>query len=351
MTDRYIRLLAGVESYETGDGLLLTQAGRVLRVRGGRDSLREMVGQLRTGVSAPTFIRSYGRAAAQLTEELSAERWLTSEAPADEDDAVWQRQAGYLGAFGPDIRAQQRRLRTATVAIIGVGGVGGLVAQHLAGAGIGKLWLIDHDDVAMHNLNRQYLFGQPDIGTPKVVAAAAAIGRLSGDTDVVPSHRHVSAVPDLDNLPDCLDLLVVAADEPADLMDTVCSWAEARHVAVLRAAVGMETGWWGPLISTHHHSCWRHFERRRQGRLKAEERQWESSGVIPMRWSFGPTNAVVAGMLAHDGLQFLAVGDCPSLGRRAVLDFTRMAVKFVGDSRCEAGSDGWCALRNGSEHT
>ena len=75
----------------------------------------------------------------------------------------------------------QRRLLAAEVAIIGAGGIGSPAIQYLAAAGVGALRVIDDDDVALDNLQRQILFGTPDIGRAKTDMAGEAVARLNPD--------------------------------------------------------------------------------------------------------------------------------------------------------------------------
>ena len=67
------------------------------------------------------------------------------------------------------------RLHCARVAIFGLGGVGGYVAEALARSGIGQLDLIDDDTINLTNLNRQILALHSTIGMPKVEAAKKRI--------------------------------------------------------------------------------------------------------------------------------------------------------------------------------
>ena len=71
--------------------------------------------------------------------------------------------------------AGQQRLTSASVLIVGAGGLGAPLALYLAGAGIGRLGIADPDRVALSNLPRQILYETADIGRLKVDAAADAL--------------------------------------------------------------------------------------------------------------------------------------------------------------------------------
>ena len=68
--------------------------------------------------------------------------------------------------------AGQVALTRAHVLLVGCGGIGSPALQYLAGAGIGRLTLIDSDVVDASNLQRQTIFTPADIGRPKAEAAA-----------------------------------------------------------------------------------------------------------------------------------------------------------------------------------
>jgi molybdopterin/thiamine biosynthesis adenylyltransferase len=72
----------------------------------------------------------------------------------------------------------QETLRQASVAIVGLGGLGCPAALYLAAAGVGRLGLIDGDKAELSNLQRQILHRQADIGRSKVESAAEKIGAM-----------------------------------------------------------------------------------------------------------------------------------------------------------------------------
>ena len=73
----------------------------------------------------------------------------------------------------------QRKLKAASIAVIGAGGIGSAVIPALAGAGIGRLTIIDSDVVELSNLHRQPLYGEREAGRPKAELAAEFVNRLN----------------------------------------------------------------------------------------------------------------------------------------------------------------------------
>jgi adenylyltransferase/sulfurtransferase len=71
--------------------------------------------------------------------------------------------------------AGQKKLRAASVLLIGAGGLGSPLAMYLAAAGIGRIGLVDYDTVDYTNLQRQIIHGTKDVGRPKLESAKARI--------------------------------------------------------------------------------------------------------------------------------------------------------------------------------
>ena len=78
----------------------------------------------------------------------------------------------------------QKRLKAASVLIIGVGGLGSPLAMYLAAAGIGRIGLVDYDTVDYTNLQRQLLYTTADVGRGKLEVAAERIAALNPHVQV-----------------------------------------------------------------------------------------------------------------------------------------------------------------------
>ena len=87
----------------------------------------------------------------------------------------------------------QRKLMDASVLLVGAGGLGSPLAMYLAAAGVGKLGIVDFDDVDITNLHRQLLHGIDDIGRPKVESAEDTIRAINPDAEVVKIPRHINS--------------------------------------------------------------------------------------------------------------------------------------------------------------
>src|SRR6476661_6824054 len=85
----------------------------------------------------------------------------------------------------------QRKLKAASVAVIGAGGIGSAVIPALAGAGVGTLTIIDSDAVELSNLQRQPMFRERDAGYAKAEMAAQFAHRLNGHVSVKPIQQRV----------------------------------------------------------------------------------------------------------------------------------------------------------------
>ena len=114
-----------------------------------------------------------------------AQAWIEFQSK-KEDMSRWSRQT-ILPEVGMD---GQKKLLNATVAIVGMGGLGCPAAQSLITAGVGKLILIDGDIVELSNLHRQPLYGVDDLNRLKVEVAKERLEQLNNKAVIVPIDKY-----------------------------------------------------------------------------------------------------------------------------------------------------------------
>ena len=136
--------------------------------------------------------------------------------------------------------AGQVALAQAHVALVGLGGIGSPVLQYLAGAGIGRLTLIDDDQVEASNLQRQTIFCSADLGTSKAVAACDWVARFDPALSVRTSEQRIDA----DNAATMLDghdLVLDGCDNFATRL-AVSDACVSLRIPLVSAAVGRFQG-------------------------------------------------------------------------------------------------------------
>ncbi len=105
----------------------------------------------------------------------------------------------------------QRRLRNARVCVVGAGGLGSPVLLYLAAAGVGRLGIVDEDDVELSNLQRQVIHGTADVGRPKVDSARDAVHAVDDTVEVVTHHLRLDPT-NVDEVLGGYDLVVDGTD-------------------------------------------------------------------------------------------------------------------------------------------
>lgn len=138
-------------------------------------------------------------------------------APSELDDQALLRYSRQILLPGVDIAGQQRLLAS-RVLILGLGGLGSPVAQYLAAAGVGELWLADGDNVDWSNLQRQIVHDEAHVGMNKAESAARRLRALNSATrlEVLPvfadAGRLAEWVKVVDLVLDCTDNFLARFD-------------------------------------------------------------------------------------------------------------------------------------------
>lgn len=129
------------------------------------------------------------------------------------------------------------KFAAARVAVFGAGGVGSAALPLLAGAGVGRIDIVDCDVVGVSNLHRQTLYLQSQVGLSKAEAAAERLRALNPDALVVPHDERIEnsvrAAELLENADLCLDATDSFAARIA--ISEACVQARVREIVCCAA--------------------------------------------------------------------------------------------------------------------
>lgn len=153
-----------------------------------------------------------------------------------EEQTRYQRQL-ILPNFGDEA---QKKLKNATVLIVGAGGLGGPVCYYLAAAGVGKLIIADRDVVDLSNLNRQILHDTNDIGVAKTESAFETLSKLNPEIEI-----HNCSIDDskIDEVAKGTDILVDCLDN-IETRQVLNRYSIKKKVPIMHAGID---GWNGQL--------------------------------------------------------------------------------------------------------
>ena len=223
-----------------------------------------------------------------------------------------------LRIFGSE---RQERLKSSSVLLVGVGGLGSIISLYLVAAGIGKLVLVDEGVVELSNLNRQVLYTMDDIGRYKVEVAKEKLSRLNPNVEIEIHPEKLT--------PELADKLVKKADLVVDGLD---NWA-ARYI-LNKACVEHKKifihagvhGLYGQLlvVSPGKGPCLACVFKKKPS---VEE-------VIPI---LGPTPGVMASLEATEAIKIITGYGTPLIGKLLLYDGYRMEfniVKVARDPKC-----------------
>ncbi len=141
-------------------------------------------------------------------------------------EKIFERLERLIGKDGLD------KLRCAHIAVFGVGGVGGYVAEALARSGVGALTLIDKDTVTESNINRQVVAYRSTIGKAKTDVMRDIINDINPDCKVFTYTRAYSASDNEFIDFDGLDYIIDAIDD-VDAKVTLIKNAIAKNVPII----------------------------------------------------------------------------------------------------------------------
>lgn len=136
--------------------------------------------------------------------------------------------------------AGQAKLKQARILCVGAGGLGSSSLLYLAAAGVGTLGIIDHDRVALSNLQRQIIHNTENISQPKTASAKDQIGKLNPHVIVKTYDHKLDAHNAMDIISD-YDLVLDGCDnfKTRFLVNDACYFAKKPLIS---ASVGQFEG-------------------------------------------------------------------------------------------------------------
>lgn len=125
----------------------------------------------------------------------------------------------------------QKRLKASSVIVVGAGGLGSPVSLYLAAAGVGRIGLVDFDDVDLSNLQRQVLYTVDDIKKSKSETAKKRLLEINPEIEIISHRIRLNAENVLETIAD-YDLVVDGTDNFATryLINDACVIAKKVNV-------------------------------------------------------------------------------------------------------------------------
>jgi molybdopterin-synthase adenylyltransferase len=232
----------------------------------------------------------------------------------------------------------QRRLKAASIAIVGAGGVGSSAIPALAGGGIGRLTIIDDDVVDPSNLQRQWLFRNDQVGEPKAAQAAEFARALNPRVDAIAVETRVDPT-NAEGLLKGHDLILDGCDNFATRL-VVSDIATGLKIPLVSAAAGQFQGQVGLFRGWEpNQPCYRCFV--------GDAFDNDDCDTCAERGVLGAVTAIVGGFAALLAIRSLiGIGE-DSAGRLLLFDGISLSLKGIRipkDSACRicggAGAQG-----------
>ena len=229
----------------------------------------------------------------------------------------YTRQLPLLGIEG------QRRLSSSSALVVGLGGLGSLASMYLAGAGVGRLIIVDFDTVSISDLHRQLLYTTGDVGKSKVEVAERRLREINPGVEIETHQMVLTKNEEAERLVTSVDVIVLAVDNMKTRFD-VDELATKYSKPIVNGGVD---GWFG-LVTTVV-----------PGKTPRLTEILNIRGISPVSCVEGLCNAVVgpvvgvvASWQALDALRILA-GLKPTLaGKLLIIDSSRGMVDIISVS-------------------
>ncbi|KYC91161.1 hypothetical protein B4102_3811 [Heyndrickxia sporothermodurans] len=209
----------------------------------------------------------------------------------------------------------QRKLMKIHITLIGCGGIGTVVLKNLIGLGFSTFMLIDYDSVNISNLNRQLYYSSKDVGLSKVRVLKKRILDFNPNISIDIREDKIGSSADFLRIIEKIDtdFVINAADTPSNINEILIESIKERSIPYISGSVGIETGSWGPIITTD---------------IKYDYNKIFYSHTTQA--SVSPTNMIIGAFMSNDIMNYFINGRNPILYKRKIFNFTDYSVEIEG---------------------
>jgi len=216
----------------------------------------------------------------------------------------------------------QLALKSASVLIIGAGGLGSASSQYLAAAGVGRLGILDSDRVELSNLQRQIAHGMATLGMAKVESAKRRIVDLNPGVLVEPIQERLSSDSDVDFFRN-YQLVIDATDnfETRYLVNEICARINKPFI-------------YGAVF--HFYGQFSVFDARSGPCFRCAFRELPSEEIIRMNQGVGvcsPLPGIIGTLQALEAIKLITGAGQPSVGRLQLFDGLAMHMQAISVNR------------------
>ena len=250
------------------------------------------------------------------------------------DCARWERNINFFGSFSnlnTNKYELQYRLKTARVALLGLGGLGSHLLYDLAALGLQNIRAVEFDKIELSNLNRQILYCETDIGRPKAEVAAERIRAFSPRLQLEVISKRLSSTKDVLDVIRDRDYVLCVADRPKmELISWVNQACVKQHATLINGGLDVQRGVYYAMIPgvTGCVECWRQ---------QVQQKDPVSSALLEERLrlqvggenaAFVPLVALVSGLMVSELVRLVTqIAPPVSAGRLIEIDFASMEIR------------------------
>ena len=222
----------------------------------------------------------------------------------------------------------QKKLLKSSILIVGAGGLGSPIAIYLAAIGIGKIGIVDKDNVEISNLSRQIIFNTDDVNKKKSSVAINKLKKINPDIILESFNKNLTAI-NINKIAKKFDLIIDGSDNfrTRFLINDYC--LKNKKILVSGAISKFDGQVYTFNFSKKKSPCLRCFIPRMPRQLDIDNCEYE--GVL------GPLAGIIGTIQANEAVkEIIGIGDslCGSILIVDALKLTFRKVKLNKRSNC-----------------